>query len=233
MKIMKEILLGGVVLIVIALSILLTVKLQSSPEKSGVKTAENLSTENTTENFSSENGQASGGISEESMQETSSDTVQNDGRTVRQSKPAETVTASAPPAVDKKNENTCTLEIRCDVLSKDLSQLIDPAKAAYVPGDGAILHKMEVVFEEGENVYHLLLRICREQGIPVSSSYTEEYKAMYVRGINNIFEFEGGEFSGWLYSVNGVYPKIGSSLYLINKGDTVLWEYTLSYKGMW
>lgn len=229
MKIMKEVVLAASILSVIALAIFFTVRMQSPQDKKNG---------NETETFFDEDAEVSTDITAETA-DTPSLAVPREAEE-NSTKGNQTATmqsgVSRQPAgqnTDIENKNICTLEIRCDALSNDLSKLVDPSQAVYIPADGIILHKTEVEFEEGENIYHLLLRICREKSVSVSASYTEEYKSMYVRGINNIFEFDAGESSGWLYNVNGIYPRIGSSLYPVKKGDTILWEYTLTYKGMW
>ena len=47
-----------------------------------------------------------------------------------------------------------------------------------------------------------------------------------IEGIANLYEFDGGPLSGWVYSVNGVFPNYGSSKYALKDGDQVLWQYT-------
>ncbi len=52
----------------------------------------------------------------------------------------------------------------------------------------------------------------------------------YVSEINGLGEFDKGENSGWLYSVNGTTPSTTASAeYKLNDGDVVLWYYTLDY----
>jgi len=55
---------------------------------------------------------------------------------------------------------------------------------------------------------------------------TPVYQSAYIEGIGNLYEFDGGPTSGWMYSVNGAYPNCGSSAYVLQNGDTVCWRYT-------
>ena len=48
----------------------------------------------------------------------------------------------------------------------------------------------------------------------------------YVEGINQLYEFDCGKNSGWMYSVNGEYPNYGASSYNLKDGDKVEWRYT-------
>ena len=42
---------------------------------------------------------------------------------------------------------------------------------------------------------------------------------------HHIYEFSCGALSGWRYKVNGEYPDIGASKYVLSDGDTVEWVY--------
>ena len=52
------------------------------------------------------------------------------------------------------------------------------------------------------------------------------YNSAYIEGIHNLYEFDVGELSGWMYSVNGWYPNYGCSRYALKDGDVVEWRYT-------
>ena len=67
--------------------------------------------------------------------------------------------------------------------------------------------------------------ICRELKIPIVFAGTGT--AVYVQGINSLFEFDNGPESGWLYSVNGEYKGTGCGTYILQDGDYVEWRYTL------
>ena len=47
-----------------------------------------------------------------------------------------------------------------------------------------------------------------------------------VEGIHNLYEFDVGSLSGWMYSVNGWFPNYGCSRYALQNGDVVKWVYT-------
>ena len=100
------------------------------------------------------------------------------------------------------------------------------SKAEFVPSDGWILAPTEVEFTEGESVHDVLQRVCKEAGIQMESSFTPAYNSAYVEGINNLYEFDCGELSGWMFSVNGWYPNYGCSKYTVNTGDEICWVYT-------
>ena len=127
--------------------------------------------------------------------------------------------------VDKGKTYTCTFSIECSTILNNLDQL-DPDKLEMVPSGGVILSKTTVTFYEGESVFDVLQRVCKEKGIHMESSWTPIYNSAYIEGIHNLYEFDCGSLSGWMYRVNGWYPNYGCSRYQLQQGDVVEWRYT-------
>ena len=130
--------------------------------------------------------------------------------------------------VDTSKTYSCTFSISCATLLNNMDTLeaCAPEKVSLVPSDGTILSTTTVTFTEGESVFDVLQRICRDNGIHMESSWTPMYNSAYVEGINNLYEFDGGKLSGWMYKVNGWFPNYGCSRYQLQDGDTVCWVYT-------
>ena len=120
---------------------------------------------------------------------------------------------------------TCTFSISCATILNNWDKC-DESKKPLVPADGVILPTTTVTFTEGESVFDVLQRLCRENGIHMESSWTPMYNSAYVEGINNLYEFDVGSLSGWMYSVNGWFPNYGCSRYALQNGDVVNWVYT-------
>lgn len=120
---------------------------------------------------------------------------------------------------------TCTFSIECSTILDNWDDLKE-SKAEFVPADGWILYASEIEFYEGETVFDVLKRVCNEAGIQMESEWTPMYNSYYVSGINNLYEFDCGKDSGWMYCVNGWYPNYGCSKYTLEDGDTVEWRYT-------
>lgn len=121
--------------------------------------------------------------------------------------------------------NTCTLEIRCDTLLNNLDKL-SPGKAELVPQDGTLLEKTTVTFEPGETVYDVFRRVLRQERIHYEYVDARAYGSAYIEGIGNLYEFDCGEQSGWLYFVNGISPGLGCSSYALSDGDEIVFAYT-------
>lgn len=122
-------------------------------------------------------------------------------------------------------EWTCTISISCATILDNMDDL-DEEKVDIVPDDGWILEPMTVTFHEGESVFDVLLRVCREQKIHMEFMDTPMYNSAYIEGIHNLYEFDCGPLSGWMYKVNEWFPNYGCSRYALKDGDTVCWVYT-------
>ena len=120
---------------------------------------------------------------------------------------------------------TCTLEIRCDTLLGNLAKMQD-GKAALVPEDGVMLEATEVEFTAGESVFDVFRKVLREEKIHFEYVDASVYDSVYIEGIGNIYEFDCGPQSGWMFSVNGIYPGLGCSAYTLADGDVILFNYT-------
>lgn len=124
---------------------------------------------------------------------------------------------------DKKS--VCTMSVRCDTILNNMSAL-NPEKTELIPKDGIIFPQQEVVFYEGESVFNLLKREMKKNKIHMEFVNTPIYNSAYIEGIANIYEYDCGELSGWMYKVNGWFPNYGCSRYKLKNGDVVEWLYT-------
>lgn len=122
-------------------------------------------------------------------------------------------------------ENLCTLSVRCDTILDHMDWL-DPAKRDLVPGDGVLFPATQVRFYDGESVFNVLQRALKQAGVQMEFVNVPLYGSAYLEGIGNLYEFDCGERSGWMYRVNGVFPGYGCSLYLLQPGDGIEWVYT-------
>lgn len=124
-----------------------------------------------------------------------------------------------------EGELTCTVSISCATVLDNWEQC-DASKRDLIPADGVFLPETEVSFTEGESVFDVLERVCKANKLHMESSFTPAYNSAYVEGIGNLYEFDVGALSGWMYAVNGWFPNYGCSQYVLQDGDTVEWHYT-------
>jgi hypothetical protein len=133
-------------------------------------------------------------------------------------------TAPTPTATPTPKTATCTISISCATLVGNSA--LDPDKAELVPPNGVILGETTVELNDGDSVFDVLKRVCREKGIQLEFTTSPVYATAYIEGIGNIYEFDAGELSGWVYSVNGEFPNYGSSNYTLTDGDVIKWCFT-------
>ena len=126
---------------------------------------------------------------------------------------------------ESKKALSCTISVRCDTILNNMDWLV-PEKKGIIPSDGVILSQKTVNFNEGQTVFDALLKATKENKIHMEFVNTPIYKSAYIEGIGNIYEFDCGELSGWMYTVNGEFPNIGCSLYNLKDGDKIEWIYT-------
>lgn len=92
------------------------------------------------------------------------------------------------------------------------------------PDLGNILETGEVEIKEGEKVLDVLLRITRREEILIE--YRGSGAGAYVEGIEDLYEFDRGPESGWMYKINGVFPNRSAGAWPVEPGDHVEWVYT-------
>ena len=127
--------------------------------------------------------------------------------------------------LDGDGKLTCTLEVRCDTLLGSLDKMTGE-KAALVPEDGILLPATEIEFSGGESVFDVFRKVLREEKIHFEYVDASAYDSVYIEGIGNIYEFDCGPQSGWMFSVNGIYPGLGCSAYTLADGDVIVFSYT-------
>ncbi len=138
------------------------------------------------------------------------------------------IQSTLQPVVQEEETNkelSCTLSVRCDTILQNM-ELLDSKKSGLVPQSGTIFSERTVTFYEGESVFNLLVREMKKNGIHLEFVNVPMYNSAYIEGIANIYEFDCGELSGWMYSVNGYFPNYGCSTHQLKAGDRVEFVYT-------
>ena len=131
----------------------------------------------------------------------------------------------APEQPEAPQASVCTLSISCATLLDKLDTL-PAAVSELVPADGWILAPVQEEFSDAESVLDILLRVAQREGIHLEYAGTAMGNSAYLEGIGNIYEFDAGELSGWMYSVNGEFPNYGCGQYFPQPGDVIKLVYT-------
>lgn len=127
-------------------------------------------------------------------------------------------TADSYYTVALTKENTIgnvTLTIRCDTVA---------GRADHIPADGVILAETSFPIAQGDTVYTILTEAARAYGIPMEN--TGARGMAYIAGINNLYEYDFGDLSGWMYAVDNESPSVGCDQYVLRDGQKIQWLYT-------
>ncbi len=129
------------------------------------------------------------------------------------------------PQTSEVPKTICTLSVRCDSVVENIDKLPEN-KRSIVPPDGIIYKEQTVEFTDGESVFDVLLREMTKNNIHFEFVKTPAYNSVYIEGIGNLYEFDLGDTSGWMYSVNGIEPRYGCSEYILKDGDKIEFIYS-------
>lgn len=153
---------------------------------------------------------------------TSSNTGSNSSNTgnENQGKPSE----DKEEVIDKEPEKIETVTIAINIHNAINYGILNEDGFGHLPSNGVILGTTTVEIKEGDNVYDVLAKVVRDNGIHME--YTGAGSAIYIQGINNLYEFDCGKYSGWMYEVNGTYPNYGVGAYKLKDGDKITFNYT-------
>lgn len=114
---------------------------------------------------------------------------------------------------EKEVQQYCSLVITCANILKHDNCLETNYQ---IPNQGIICSK-QVKINSGDSV----LTVLRNSGVRIDVS------GGYVKGIDNLYEFDCGDESGWVYSVNGVKPNVGAGKYEVKENDKIVWSYVV------
>ena len=128
---------------------------------------------------------------------------------------------------DSEKIYTCTVTISCKVLlNEENYNALSPEKQMMVPEDGIILGPVEVKFAPGDSAFVVLQQVTRDNKIHLEFSESPLYESAYIEGINNLYELDCGDLSGWMICINGEFPNYGSSNCFFEDGAVVEWMYS-------
>lgn len=162
---------------------------------------------------------------EEDVTTPSEGDQQADGSTSSQPPATTPEKPSNTPNASKKKQVTMSIETHTILNNMDK---LDPKKETYPPKDGWVLKPITVSFEEGDTVFDVLEKVTRERRIHMEYQGANQgmYNSVYVQGIAQLYEFDCGNLSGWMYSINGAYVPQGASATTLEDGMVIKWMYT-------
>lgn len=133
-------------------------------------------------------------------------------------------TTTNTPSIEElePQKQTVTISISCKTaINKGVNNEVG---FTHLPSNGVILGTTTVEIKEGDTVFEVLEKVVRQNKIHME--YSGSGSSIYIEGIDNLYEFDGGQNSGWMYSVNGWYPNYGCGVYKLKPNDVIEWNYT-------
>ncbi|GAA0784039.1 DUF4430 domain-containing protein [Hathewaya limosa] len=122
----------------------------------------------------------------------------------------------------KEKNNICTISIECrTAINKGVNK---KDGFTHLPSNGIILPKMKISIKDGDTVYDVLHKVIMQKKIHME--FSGGGQSIYIKGIDNLYEMDCGDLSGWKYCVNNWYPNYGCGAYKVKSGDVVEWKYT-------
>ncbi|WP_413300527.1 DUF4430 domain-containing protein [Bacillus sp. 1P10SD] len=89
---------------------------------------------------------------------------------------------------------------------------------------GTIVSATKVSFKDGDTIYDIILATAKKHGIVIDSRGSGA--TAYIEGIDNIYEFDYGPKSGWVFEQNGVSLTKSIGVTKIKDGDRIECIYT-------
>ncbi|MBQ7937827.1 MAG: DUF4430 domain-containing protein [Oscillospiraceae bacterium] len=123
---------------------------------------------------------------------------------------------------NRPDENVCYVSILCNtaIESGELSE----SMLSILPEDGIVLEEFEMEYEDGDTVFEVVAAAVKENKIHMEHTGTSVVP--YVEGIANLYEFDCGPLSGWMYQVNGWFPSFSMGQFEVERGDHISMVYT-------
>ena len=201
----------------------------SNQGQSGSSQNQSSSSANSNQSSSQQPGNFQGGGSGNQSANSGQQTSDNSGQNTNTGQNGIAGNSSGSNQSGSGNQNqgsgkTVTITIRCDTAVNNGMHL-ESKWAGIVPASGCILPVTTVEIEDGQTVFDVLAYVCSKYKIHMSYRGGTS-SGCYVDGINNLYEFDGGRWSGWMYCVNKWYPNYGCGVYYVKAGDEIEWNYT-------
>lgn len=182
-------------------------KTETKKTKEVATSTNNSSNVNKTVKQTSENKQAA-------PKRTKHEAVQKTDATKKETANNQQKKAAKPAEVEEQTKNS-------EKPKKDTVTVMIKISSNEVP-----LSPTVVEIEPGDTVLDVFYRVTRTYKI--QQSVRGSGTNAYIEGIANVYEFDRGSGSGWMYRVNGIFPDRGVGAVPVQNGDRIDFLYTLN-----
>lgn len=172
--------------------------------------------ESTTQNSNSEQNKSTAATSATNSTTKSTITTKKIDNKTTAAKTETTTAATTSSTI------SCSIEIECKKILSNMENL-KAGHEDFVPADGIIMNTKTVTVNNGSTAYDALKSACSKNGVTINAQNSAY--GTYIKGFNNIDEFDCGRQSGWIYTVNGSSPPKSCDKYTISQGDTIVFSF--------
>ncbi len=99
---------------------------------------------------------------------------------------------------------------------------ISDDKIDIIPENG-VIYEATTSCNDGKNAFDLLIDCLKSEKIHYEASDG------YIKAIGNIYEGDCGEYSGWMFYINGELAEVGSTDYIVANDDAIEFKYVVDY----
>lgn len=179
-------------------------------------------------------------IIQETEEQTTDEVLSSTEKITEENSTTETITEQQTEQTTEPStvpSEYCYVSIVCNTINENMNNL-KKEKQPFVPNDGILLNEVVVEIKDGDTAFDVVKRACEnntckakckyceKNGIQIDFTYTPAFDTYYIKGIHQLYEKDCGMQSGWMYSVNGTFPNVGSSSYKVKSGDKIVFAYT-------
>jgi len=120
---------------------------------------------------------------------------------------------------------TCTVGVSVQP-ALDNIDLMKEESLALLPESGWMLEPVEMTVSEGTTCLEVLQWSCQEADIPVVTSG----EPPFVEAIGGLNNGDGGDVSGWTYTLNGEQLMISAAIQEVQEGDEVVFSFACTWE---
>lgn len=119
---------------------------------------------------------------------------------------------------------TCAVAVSCQSVWEH-TDLVEQATLDLLPEDGWMLRETRLTVPEGTTVLETLQWAAREAGLTVITSGSPAF----VESIGGLATGDGGDVSGWTYTVNGETIMESAAVQTVSQDDQVVWSFVCTW----
>ncbi len=135
--------------------------------------------------------------------------------------------------VAETTEKQSTIEAELSIDFRDILRNKDSISEDVlkkVPESGYLAKSEKISVKEGSSAWDVVKAYLDKNNITYDAE--DSQYGLYIKGVNNLNQFDAGKNSGWMYTINGDMANVGISAYTLAAGDKIRFFYAVDYMKM-